>query len=130
MNSLTNCRIISCHAESIDGNKSKFTSADNKSILLKYEDGSVATIEYLSLGNRSMAKEYMEIHFDEKSIVLDDYKNLESFGFKIGTIKSKTSLKGHMEELEELYNSLKGKKEGWPVEFSDMIQTTRILLTL
>jgi predicted dehydrogenase/threonine dehydrogenase-like Zn-dependent dehydrogenase len=130
VNSLTNCRIINCHAESIDGDKSKFTSADNKSILLKYEDGSVATIEYLSLGNKSMAKEYMEIHFDEKTIVMNDFKNLEFYGLKTGTLKSKTSLKGHQEELEELYDYIVGNKEGWPVKYQSLIETSRMTIDL
>jgi predicted dehydrogenase/threonine dehydrogenase-like Zn-dependent dehydrogenase len=130
LNSLTNSRIISCYTESIDGDRSKFTSADNKSMLLKYEDGSVATIEYLSLGNKSMAKEYMEIHFDEKSIVLDDYKELTGFGIKIKALHSKMSLKGHMEELEVLHDFLTGKNQGWPVEWWQLLQTTKTLLTI
>ncbi len=130
VNSLTNCRIISCHAEGIDSGKGKFSGTDNKSILLKYEDGSVATIDYIAMGNRSMAKEYMEIHFDEKSIVLDDYKYLESYGVKIAKIKSKTSLKGHLEELEVMYNFLVGKNEGRPVEFRNLIETSRITIEM
>jgi predicted dehydrogenase len=130
VNSLTNSGIVSCHVESIDSVKGKFTGSDNKSILLKYDDGSVAAIEYLSLGSRSMAKEYMEIHFDEKSIVLNDYKELDAFGITIKNLRSKTSLKGHMEELEILYSFLNGKIKEWPVEWWQLLQTTKTLLAI
>jgi predicted dehydrogenase/threonine dehydrogenase-like Zn-dependent dehydrogenase len=130
VNSLTNSRIVSCHAESIDGVNSKFTFADNKSILLKYEDGSVAAVEYLSLGSKSMAKEYMEIHFDEKSIVLDDYRELTGYGIRMKELHSKMSLKGHMEELEILHDCLSGKSKGWPVEWWQLLQTSSTLLTI
>lgn len=130
MNMFTNSRIISCTSEKIDVNKGKFTAADNISILLKYEDGSLATIEYLSMGNRSMPKEYMEIHFDEKSIVMEDYKHLSAYGLKIKPLTSKVSEKGHLEELQILYTCLHEQKTVWPISFSDMIQTSSVLLTL
>ena len=127
---LTNSRIMAVNGESMDGDKSKFTPSDNKSILLKYEDGSVAHMEYLSMGNRSMPKEYMEIHFDEKSIVLDDYRQLRSFGFRIRPIASKVSNKGHLEELKVLFDHLNQKKQEWPIDWENLVETTRTSFTI
>jgi len=125
MSALVNGRLIGCYAEKTRNANDKFISDDNKSILLKYEDGSMATIEYVSMGNRTLPKEYMEIHFDEKSIVLDDYKKLISFGCKTDIANSKVSKKGHLEELEVLYDYIMGKKQGWPIELSSLFETTR-----
>lgn len=130
MGALTNSRIVSCNIENIDNKNGKFLSGDNKSILLKYEDGSLATIDYLSMGSRSLAKEFMEIHFDEKSIVLDDYKQLKSFGFKMHAIKSKVSKKGHFEELAVLSDCLNGIRQEWPIDLQSLLETTRISLRL
>jgi predicted dehydrogenase len=128
INSLTNCRITGFSSQSIKPGTGKFSSSDNKILTLQYEDGSLAVIEYFSLGNTSLSKEYCEIHFDEKSIVLDDYKRLTGFGLSIHSITSGSSLKGHYEELDTLYDHISGKKKGWPVEWPDLLQTTRILL--
>lgn len=125
MNALVNCRLVSSYAEKTGNAKDKFIPDDNRSVILKYEDGSIATIEYVSMGNRTLPKEYMEIHFDEKSIVLDDYKKLISFGCKTDIASSRVSKKGHLEELEVLYDYLKGKKHGWPIELASLFETTR-----
>ncbi len=130
MTALTNSRITKIHAESIDSKKGKFIPDDNRTILLNFDDGSMASIEYISMGSRSMPKEYMEIHFDEKSLVLNDYKRLSGFGLKSRELSSKTSLKGHVEELVILSNYLSGKRTTWPIELWDLMQTTRVLLTI
>ncbi|MBN2482350.1 MAG: bi-domain-containing oxidoreductase [Bacteroidales bacterium] len=130
VSALTNCSIVEFSGENIESHKGKFLSMDNKSILLKYEDGSLATIEYASMGSKSMAKEYMEIHFDEKSIVLDNYRQLKSFGFTMQNLTSKQSNKGHLEELIVLYDSLKGRTKKWPVDLNCLIETTKTAVKL
>ena len=71
---------------------------DNKVIILKYKDGSIATIEYFAVGNKNFPKEYMEVHFDEKTIVMNDYKSLLGYGLKMKELSSVKSEKGHFEE--------------------------------
>lgn len=126
MTSLTNSKIISVSEESLSPTTEKYTDSDNKSIVLKYSDGSVASIEYFSIGSKDLNKESMEIHFDGKSIVMDDYKSLKGYGFKINELKSDKSLKGQIEEFDVLYDSIKGKKNNWPIDLWDMIQTTEV----
>ncbi|MBA7518214.1 Inositol 2-dehydrogenase/D-chiro-inositol 3-dehydrogenase [subsurface metagenome] len=118
--------IASISFESLSPATDHFDSSDNKSIILKYEDGSVATIEYFAIGSREFPKEYMEVHFDEKTIVMNDYKSLNGFGCNIKEIKFSISQKGHPEELECLYNSLTGKFNGWPISLYDLVQTTQV----
>ena len=98
---------------------------DNCSITLKFKDGSVTTIHYFANGSKELAKEYMELHFDGKSIVMNDYKSLEGFGLKVKTFDLKVSNKGQFEEMEAWGNFL---KEGgqWPIKLWELEQTTRI----
>jgi hypothetical protein len=93
---------------------------------LKYADGSVACIEYFAVGSKDLSKEFMEVHFDGKSIILDDYKSLKGYGIKVNEITTTTSQKGHLEELIALYETLRGDKKKWPIELWDMIQTTEV----
>lgn len=118
--------IESISYESLTPSSGHYSPTDNKSIILKYKDGSVATIEYFATGSKQLPKEYMEIHFDEKSIIMEDYKSLKGYGVKINEIKTSTSQKGQYEELEVLYNSLKNPNGKWPIDFWDIIQTTQI----
>lgn len=125
MNYLTESEIKSINVESLQPTNSKFSISDNKSIILKYNDGSICNIQYFSTGAKELSKEYMEVHFDGKSIILDDYKELKGYGIKINSISSLTSEKGQLEELVFLYKSLKGNIENWPIEYWDLIQTTQ-----
>ena len=82
-----------------------------------------ATFNTLRSGNKKLSKEYMEVHFDEKSIVMDNYKKLTSYGFSCKDISSSISNKGQYEELEALYESLKVIGT-WPISLDDIVQTT------
>ncbi len=101
-----------------------FSSSDNKSIVLKYKDGSVCTIHYFATGNKKIPKEYMEVHFDGKTIVMEDYKKLMGYGVNVKNISTSTSQKGQYEELIALHDSLSGVNANWPIELWDMVQTT------
>ena len=125
MTSLTNSKIKSISYENLTPNTDKFSTVDNKAIMLKYEDGSIANILYFAVGSKSLNKEYLEIHFDEKSIIMDNYQSLKGFGLKIKNIKTIQPEKGHLEELEALYESLTKKNAEWPIPFWDLIQTTQ-----
>lgn len=124
MTSLTNSKIESISVESLTPKTDNYSSSDNKSITLKYADGSVASIEYFANGSKELEKEFMEVHFDGKSIIMDDYKSLKGYGVKLTEIKDEISQKGQYEELEVLYEVLKGNKKEWPIELWDMVQTT------
>tara|TARA_X000000368_G_scaffold384316_1_gene342813 strand:+ start:2535 stop:4661 length:2127 start_codon:yes stop_codon:yes gene_type:complete len=121
---LVDSKIKSISYESISKNKSKFLKNDNKSIVLKYHDGSLCTLQYLSMGNNDIGKEFMEVHFDNKTILLHDYKSIEGFGVNIEKLNSKVSDKGHLDELIILHDYLNGKTEKWPINYDSMIETT------
>ncbi len=88
----------------------------------------MATIEYFAVGSREFPKEYMEVHFDEKTIVLNDYKSLKGYGIKINEIKTNQSEKGHLEEWEMLYESFQFDEKKWPISLEELIQTTHLTL--
>lgn len=130
MTSFTNSKIESISVESMTPKTDNYSSSDNKSITLKYSDGSVASIEYFANGSKELAKEFMEVHFDGKSIIMDDYKSLAGYSVKLADIKDEISQKGQYEELEALYETIKGNKKKWPIDLWDMIQTTEATLVI
>ncbi len=123
MTFFTGSKITSISSEQISPNTGKISANDNRSIVLKYADGSVCNVQYFAVGNKKLAKEKMEIHFDEKSIVMEDYKSVKGFGVKLKEMTSTISKKGQLEELDYIYNCLRKNGE-WPIALWDMIQTT------
>jgi predicted dehydrogenase len=103
-------------------NNEYYQSSDNKVISISYKDGSVATIEYITTPHKSISKEFMEVHFDGTTIVMDDYKELKSFGIPLSH-ESKVSDKGHLDELEVLFDAL--SKGELPCSFDEVVETTR-----
>jgi predicted dehydrogenase len=130
MTFLTGSMVNQIHVENISPVTNHISHKDNKTFILKYIDGSVATIDYIAVGNTGCSKEYMEIHFDQKTIIMDDYKSLQSFGVDGKNITTKTSQKGHFEELIALYDALTNTDSPWPIALNEMIQTSEIAIEL
>jgi predicted dehydrogenase len=130
MNYFTGANITNIYTESITPANERFSNSDNRTIVLKYDDGSVCSIDYFAVGSKKCPKEFMEIHFDEKSIFMEDFKSIKGYGLKIKSLTEKYSQKGQKEELLHLYNSLTNKTDTWPIELWDMIQTTEATLRI
>jgi len=76
-------------------------AGDNVTATLRYADGSVATLLYTALGASDFGKEYMEVYFDGKVLVLDDYKSLQVHGARVKGWSASVQDKGHLQELQE-----------------------------
>ena len=125
MTYLTGSRIKTVSVDSLVPANDRLSATDNKVVTIAYQDGSVATIQYFAVGSKDVPKEFMEVHFDGKSVVLDDYKSLKGFGLKVNEITTATSQKGQLEELEELHLAIRSGS-AWPIELWDMVQTTEV----
>jgi predicted dehydrogenase/threonine dehydrogenase-like Zn-dependent dehydrogenase len=126
MHYLTKSEVISVSVESMGNNNSKYSTKDNKIFILKYLDGSICNINYFSCGSKLLSKEFLELHFDGKSIIMDDYKSLKGFGINLAELNSNTSQKGQFEELEYLYDHLRGITKELPISYQNMFQTSEI----
>lgn len=124
MQYLIGCDVVDSNAAHFKPKAGIYLSEDNRFLTLEFEDGSVAEIEYFSCGNKALPKEYMEVHWENKSIVMDDYKLLTGYGVKVNSCKSAISQKGHEEEWLALYDSL--MKGNAPIELESLFKTTEI----
>jgi len=118
--------VVSFKAGTIRPRTESINGFENTSIIFEYEDGSVATLEYFTVGSKEFAKEYMEVHFDEKSIIMNDYASLTGFGVKVKIIQNSIPEKGQLEELQNLYLSLTNDQYHWPIPFWELLQTTEL----
>ena len=86
------------------------TYTDSVSIHLKYKNGSLGIINYLSNGHKSYSKERIEIFYQGKNIIIDNFQKTYAYGFgnffNFGNTILKTKQdKGHYEQFKRLHNS-------------------------
>jgi len=82
--------------------KSPETDTDNASILLKFQNGSNAVINYFSNGSKKYSKERVEVYSKERTWIVDNYRKTEAFGVNgFRTLKTKMD-KGHKNQFHEL----------------------------
>ncbi|MDE5421919.1 bi-domain-containing oxidoreductase [Ancylomarina sp. DW003] len=75
-------------------------NTDNASILLKYENGTNAVINYFANGSKAYSKERIELFSQEKTLILDNWRTLKGYGVK-GFSKMKTTQdKGHAKQFD------------------------------
>jgi predicted dehydrogenase len=104
-------------------------NTDNASILLKYENGSLGVINYFSNGNKSYAKERVELYYQGKNLIMDNFRRLYGYGFTNGFNPSNKILrtkqdKGHTKQFKLLTE--RWKEGGLPlIPFDEIVNTTR-----
>lgn len=98
-------------------------NTDNASILLKYENGTNAVINYFANGSKAYSKERIEAYNQEKTLIIDNWRILKGYGVK-GFSKQKKRLdKGHKNQFKRLVESV---KTGVPIiPFDEVVNTTK-----
>jgi predicted dehydrogenase len=124
---LTGARALAISAQCIAPSGKQWHRNDNFVATISYTDGSVCTLTYTALGDRSYAKERMDIFADGKVLTLDDYKSLEVSGARGAGWRSLSQNKGQLEELEALASCLR-QGGAWPIPIEDQLDATRVSL--
>lgn len=97
--------------------------ADAVSILIRFADGSTGTIVYSSLGDPSVAKEYVEVFADGCVLQLDDYRKLtETRNGRITSTKG-ISDKGQ-QALVTAFLAATRDSGGTPIPLAELIAVT------
>jgi len=91
---------------------------------LKYTDGSVCTLIYTALGASEVAKEYIEIYCDGKTLIIDDFKELKIYGTRQKGWRGSQD-KGHLRELEEFGRHLR-ESGPWLITLDELASSTKI----
>ena len=109
---LCGCDPVRVYAERISGNNKTSLNSDNLAINLKFNDGSVGNIVYSASGDRAFSRERVEIFFEGKTIVIDDYRKMEFYSNgKKKTYKSMNQQMGYKEELQHFLDINRGLTE-------------------
>lgn len=98
-------------------------NTDNATIMLRYENGTNAVINYFANGSKSYAKERVEVYSQERVLVLDNWRKLQGFGVKGFSKKSAAMDKGHRNEFM-LLNERMLKGGDALIPFDSLVNTT------
>ena len=119
---LAGSKVISVCMNAMGENPEENT--DNASILLKYENGTNAVINYFANGSKAYAKERIEVFSQERVFVLDNWRKLEGYGVKGFSKMSGTMDKGQKAQFAMLNERIqKGGASLIPIE--SIVNTTR-----
>lgn len=123
-NYFTGAKVESVDVSAISPASEHVSSRDNFVATLKYTDGSVCTLIYTALGPPEVAKEYIEIYCDGKTLVIDDFRELRVYGSKARGWKGSQD-KGHLRELEE-FGHFVCNGGACPIPLDELVGATEI----
>ena len=99
-------------------------NSDNASILLKYENGTNAVINYFANGSKAYAKERVEIYHQERTLIMDNWRSLKGYGFKNFSSARSSQDKGHQNQFNQLIASIQnGGNQIIPMD--EIVNTTK-----
>lgn len=128
---LTDSTPASISVESINSNNDSVRAVDNFVAQIRMNDGSCCSLLYTSVGNTESGKERMEVFFDGKSILMNDFYELNGFGLsKSFNMRTKTQDKGHEALLKEFFFSTQSKNFKMPIPFQRILLATEMSLII
>jgi predicted dehydrogenase/threonine dehydrogenase-like Zn-dependent dehydrogenase len=122
MTFINGSKVVSVHMSALGNAPTENT--DNAIISLKFENGSQGVVNYFSNGNKAYSKERIEVYSQGRTLIVDNFRKTEGFGFR-GFSSLKTKLdKGHKKQFELLIKTIKeGGKALIPLD--EIINTTQ-----
>ncbi|MEQ8523501.1 MAG: bi-domain-containing oxidoreductase [Gracilimonas sp.] len=112
---LSGGKIISVSADSMkDPNNLNNTVVIN----LEMDNGSIASINYFSNGNKSLSKEYIEVFSGGIVAKIDDFKELTIYADNQKRKKYRNQDKGHKSEIDAFLKAIK-QGEKTPISFEE-----------
>jgi predicted dehydrogenase len=112
-------------AQAVRPRTAHYSGRDNFVATMRFEDGSVGTLAYTSMGAREHPKEEMEVFVDGQVIVLRDYQRLDVVGSRRDGLKHRMQDKGQLEQLRVFARAIQAGGE-WPIPLWQQAQAMEI----
>jgi predicted dehydrogenase len=126
MQFLTGAPPVSVFAESISAKSSKIVDADSVFITLRFADGSIGSVAYLSEGDKGLAKERVEIFGDGAIFVLDDFRRATSYQKgREAHIPLNAQDKGQFRQVHKVCATVLGREADAPISLEALAATSR-----
>lgn len=128
---LVNSKPVSVSVESLHSSKDMLFPTDNFSSQIHFADGSICTLLYTALGHYRLGKERMELFFDSKSIVMNDYQRLCGYGLPSSfTTSTSTPDLGHELLITTFFERIKKTPYVPPIALDHMTKVAELTLLI
>ena len=104
-----------------------FQANDNKIITLEYANGSTGSISYFATGSNKISKEYLDVHWQGKSISMDNYQRIEGYGCTLPQLTDSTPDKGQKDLLETFGKAIVAGGP-WPIALEEILETSYLAI--
>jgi len=126
---LTNSKPVSLSVEALKPNTDKQFPTDNFCVAISFQDGSVGSLIYTSLGHEESDSERFELFYDQKSIFMQDYKTLKGYGTsKLFDETTTIADKGQETLMAQFFKSLKREHPIMPIALDRLTMVTELTL--
>ena len=117
----------SVFAQSLRVNNQKTSDQDNLTIVISFNDGSVGTLSYNTVGNSSFPKERFEVFGGGTVGVIDDFRSLEIVkGGKPTRVKAANQDKGQSRQVTETVDAFRTTGQA-PIPFAELVAGMRVI---
>jgi predicted dehydrogenase/threonine dehydrogenase-like Zn-dependent dehydrogenase len=123
---LVGAHAVEIRASGVRAARGDMLPTDNFTATVQYAEGSVCTLLYTSRGGHDLPKEALELHWDGRSCLLDDYRSLRGFGIKV-SLRTRRQEKGHPEELLAFQQIVAGSLDRRAI-WDEAVEVTRTAL--
>ncbi|MCD4828951.1 MAG: bi-domain-containing oxidoreductase [Candidatus Cloacimonetes bacterium] len=121
---LVDSRLVDIQVAGLPVNGAGIIAKDNYNVLLRFENGSVGSLLYTSLGGKSLEKERIEVFCHGGSLVLDNFMSLTCYNTGDKNISSRKMEKGFTQEIEQFMLLLQNKPNHC-IKIDDIVSATR-----
>ena len=119
---LTGSKIISVVMSALGSQPEE--NSDNVIITMKFANGSQGVINYFSNGSKAYSKERLEVFSQGRTLILDNFRRMEGFGFKGFSRMRGRQDKGHKEQFARLIKSIQKGGEAL-IPFNQLVNSTK-----
>lgn len=128
---LTDARPKSVSVEVMNSHIDDLRPTENFTATVAMSDGSCCSFMYTSVGNNALGKERMEIFYDGKSIVMDDFLALTGYGFPLSFNRKETVQdRGHQRLVQAFFEAAQQENGQPPISYERILLATELSLVV
>jgi predicted dehydrogenase/threonine dehydrogenase-like Zn-dependent dehydrogenase len=122
---------ISVSVESMHASRDDIFPTDNVSAQIAFADGSVCSFLYTTLGHSDMGSDRLEMYFDGKVILMEDYMELYGFGVSSWFNETlPTPDRGCQAMVSQFFKTLYNQDSNPLISFDHLLQVAQLTLII
>ena len=120
-------RPVTVYASALNVHRSDVADHDNLCVVIEFDGGSVGTLAYNTVGDKSASKERIEVYSGGVVAMLDDFRRLDIVqNGRRTTTKSRNQDKGQSRQIEETLTAMRTRGTA-PIPFDQLVTGMQVV---